>query len=52
MSWSDEALESTAFGFLKQNALVKVAVDIHHKVLDLTDKYKEEMRRYFYVTPT
>ncbi|CAD8045721.1 unnamed protein product [Paramecium sonneborni] len=51
MSWPDEALESTASQFLPQN-LVKIAVDIHHKVLEIKERFTQELRRHFYVTPT
>ncbi len=62
-SWPNEALTSTASNFFLQNfehetdaelreGLVNVAVEIHIKVQSATNDYYQELRRYFYVTPT
>lgn len=32
--------------------LVKVAVDMQLRITDLTKRYREELRKYYYVTPT
>ncbi|CAD8044294.1 unnamed protein product [Paramecium primaurelia] len=52
MDWSNEALVTTAEEFLPNPSLVNVAVNIHCKVLEITQKYNSEQRRQFYVTPT
>lgn len=31
---------------------MKVCVDMQERVRQLTDRYKTELRRYYYVTPT
>ena len=61
-SWSEEALTSTAANFFLQYeqdtdvdtraGLVRVAVEAHEKVCEMTTLYYQELRRYFYVTPT
>lgn len=42
MDWSNEALVATAEEFLPNNSLVNVAVNIHCKVLEITQKYNSE----------
>jgi dynein heavy chain len=62
-SWPEEALASTASSFFLQNyenetdsdlrdGLVRVAVEAHDKVCEITKVYYQELRRFFYVTPT
>ncbi|CAD8132456.1 unnamed protein product [Paramecium pentaurelia] len=50
-TWPQDALESTAEQFLPKQ-LVKMAVEVHYKILQITERFKQELRRYFYVTPT
>lgn len=35
-----------------RDGLEEVAVDMQTRVSNLTEKYREELRRYYYVTPT
>lgn len=62
LPWPEEALKSTAQNhFIKEmkitdeqlvNGLTEVAVDMQLTVTNLTKRYLEELRRYYYVTPT
>ena len=62
LPWPEEALRSTADTvFIKdmdikdpklRAGLVEVAVDMQMRVQELTKKYYQELRRYYYVTPT
>ena len=62
-SWPEDALNSTAYNFLKTKFpeeisnenklnLARVAVETHVKICDLTEQYYQELRKHFYVTPT
>jgi dynein heavy chain len=56
-SWSEEALTETAFSCLTEKitdnkAVVKVCVKMHQDIIELTNKYRIEHRKYCYVTPT
>ena len=35
-----------------RNGLVKIAVDMQMRVTKLRNRYEQELRRYYYVTPT
>ena len=60
LPWPEEALRSVATQFLddldvEQNiksGLVDICVDMQERVSKLTIKYQQEMRRYYYITPT
>lgn len=59
LPWPQEALSSVATVFLSQvedlpqlEGLIKICVDMQMRVQQLTTRYKEEMRRFYYVTPT
>ena len=59
LPWPSDALQAVATQFLKQidnlpsrDGIVKVCVDMQERVRQLTDRYKTELRRYYYVTPT
>ena len=58
--WPSDALTSVAEHFLEdqkmaeevQNAVVETCVDMQERVTLMTDKYLNELRRHYYVTPT
>ncbi|CAD8115295.1 unnamed protein product [Paramecium sonneborni] len=62
LPWPEEALRSTADAVFTRDmnitdnklrqGLVDIAVDMQMRVSDLTKKYYNELRRYYYVTPT
>ena len=62
LPWPEEALRSTADTmFIKdmeihqdnlRAGLVNIAVDMQTRVQELTKRYYQELRRYYYVTPT
>jgi dynein heavy chain len=59
LPWPKDALESVANTFLKQidelpsrEGVVQICVDMQTRVQELTNRYRDEMRRYYYVTPT
>lgn len=62
LPWPEEALISTADNhFLSvmkiedeqtRKGLVKICVDMQVRVTELTERYYQELRRYYYVTPT
>lgn len=62
LPWPEEALRSTANSHfikemniddeLKRNNLVEIAVDMQQRISSLSQRYYEELRRYYYVTPT
>jgi len=62
LPWPEEALVSTADNhFLTtmkvedettRKGLVKISVDMQMRVTELTKRYYQELRRYYYVTPT
>jgi len=59
LPWPQEALEDVAQRFLakiqeldERDGVVKICVDMQTRVQDLTIKYREQMRSYYYVTPT
>jgi dynein heavy chain len=37
---------------LLRKGLVKISVDMQLRVIKLRNRYQEELRRYYYVTPT
>eukprot|EP00945_MAST-04E_sp_MAST-4E-sp1_P004103 g4103.t1 len=60
LNWPDEALRSVAMFFLKdltmgddeRLAVVETCVDMQMRVSKMASLYLEELRRYYYVTPT
>ena len=62
MGWPEEALRSVAMYFLDNedvglekdvlSAVVETCVDMQKRVTALSDKFLQELRRYYYVTPT
>ena len=59
LPWPDDALKSVASEYLTidvdpsiKQGLINICVKIHASVTALTIKYKEELRRYNYITPT
>ena len=59
LPWPTEALSSVANHFLKTvedlpmlDGIVEICVDMQQRVIKLAERYKLEMRRYYYVTPT
>ncbi|CAF4000004.1 unnamed protein product, partial [Rotaria sp. Silwood1] len=61
--WPKDALEAVAETYLNNmptleaddsvvSGLVKLCQEIHQSVAHMTNKYREEMSRYNYVTPT
>jgi dynein heavy chain len=60
LPWPEEALRSVAKIFLEdidtteeiKQGLVDTCVDMQERVTDLAEKYREELRRHYYVTPT
>ena len=58
LPWPEEALDSVAQHFLKEidlekrDGIVKICVDMQERVRDLTVRFKDELRRFYYVTPT
>ena len=58
LPWPNDALSSVAQYFLEdvelpeRDGIVKVCVDMQQRVRNLTKKYYDELRKYYYVTPT
>ena len=60
LPWPEEALRSVASQFLEdldvdqsiKSGLVDICVDMQERVSQMTIKYQQEMRRYYYITPT
>jgi dynein heavy chain len=58
LPWPKEALTSVAQYFLgsvdlpEREGIVSICVDMQQRVRQLTHKYLEELRKYYYVTPT
>lgn len=60
LPWPQEALRSVAYQYLAdldveytiKSGIVDICVDMQQRVTVLSDKYREELRRYYYVTPT
>ena len=59
LPWPAEALQSVAEQFLskiddlpQKDGIVAICVDMQERVLQLTQRYLFELRRYYYVTPT
>ncbi|CAM9175434.1 unnamed protein product [Chrysoparadoxa australica] len=59
-AWPEEALKSVARHFLDtvdmeeqlKEGVVSICVDMQQSVMEMTNKYRNEMGRHFYVTPT
>ena len=58
LPWPKEALESVATTFLadvdlaQRDGIIRICVDMQERVAQLTKKYYDQLRRYYYVTPT
>ena len=58
LPWPKDALTSVAYHFLEdvdlpeRDGIVSICVDMQQRVRNLTLKYLEELRKYYYVTPT
>lgn len=58
LPWPKEALQSVAEHFLNQielderEGIISICVDMQERVSDLTLRYYQELKRYYYVTPT
>lgn len=58
LPWPNEALKTVAERFLEDEeldnpqAIVSVCVDMQERVAAVSEEFKQEMRRYNYVTPT
>ena len=62
LSWPEQALVSTADSHFKDSmkiedaelrkGLTEIAVDMQMRVTKLRNRYEQELRRYYYVTPT
>jgi dynein heavy chain len=59
LPWPTEALDSVARHFFKDvedlpmlDGIVQICVDMQERVISLTQRYKDEVRRYYYITPT
>lgn len=58
LPWPKEALQSVAEHFLNnvelenREGIVSICVDMQERVSQLTQRYYQELKRYYYVTPT
>ncbi|CAG9332270.1 unnamed protein product [Blepharisma stoltei] len=60
LPWPEDALRSVAQNFLKdvdvdnqvKKGLVEICVDMQERVTNLTARYKAELGRHYYITPT
>jgi dynein heavy chain len=59
LPWGNSALEQVARRFMKdvpdlpnEAGIVSICVDMQMRVIQLAERYKLEMRKYYYVTPT
>jgi len=62
LAWPEEALRNTAsthfvnvMKITDENiraGLIEIVVDMQTRISNMTIKYREELRRYYYVTPT
>lgn len=58
LPWPKEALQSVAEHFLNsveldnREGIVSICVDMQERVSQLTERYYQELKRYYYVTPT
>ena len=58
LPWPKEALQSVAEYFLNQvelenrEGIISICVDMQERVSQLSTRYYQEMKRYYYVTPT
>lgn len=58
LPWPKDALTSVAQHFLEdvdlpnRDGIVSICVDMQQRVRNLTKKYYDELRKYYYVTPT
>lgn len=59
LPWPKDALQAVAEYFLagvedlpNREGIVTICVDMQERAMKLTNRYREELRRYYYVTPT
>jgi dynein heavy chain len=60
LPWPKEALQSVAEYFLNpskidldnREGIIKICVDMQERVSQLTQRYYQELKRFYYVTPT
>lgn len=61
LPWPEEALKSTAMKTLQsmpeldekyREGVVKLCVDMQQRAIEISSRYYQELRRYYYVTPT
>ena len=59
LAWPKDALQSVAQTFLERiddlpqlDGVVQICVDMQERVQQLSVKYRQELRKYYYVTPT
>jgi dynein heavy chain len=58
LPWPKEALKSVAQNFLgtmeleNKEGIINICVDMQERVSQLTQRYYQELKRYYYVTPT
>jgi dynein heavy chain len=58
LPWPKEALQSVAEHFLNsvelenRQGIISICVDMQERVSQLTQRYYQELKRYYYVTPT
>lgn len=58
LPWPKEALQSVAEHFLNsvelenREGIISICVDMQERVSQLTQRYYQELKRYYYVTPT
>ena len=59
LPWPKDALQSVAQTFLERiddlpqlDGIVQICVDMQERVNKLSERYRQELRKYYYVTPT
>ena len=59
LPWPKDALQAVAEQFLQgvddlpnREGIVTICVDMQERAMKLTNRYRDELRRYYYVTPT
>ena len=59
LPWPKDALQAVAEQFLEgvddlpnREGIVTICVDMQERAMKLTNRYRDELRRYYYVTPT
>ena len=59
LPWPKDALQAVAEQFLEgvddlpnREGIVTICVDMQERAMKLTNRYRDELRRYYYVKPT